>query len=76
MFIVATDRGGNKTFVARFDFEFSRDIVRKLVQQGRDFGIHRTGDVVDIYAKHEPEKTDKWWNDRIETFHQHERRRY
>ena len=75
MFIATTDRNGDKHFVTQFDLESARDVVRKLVEQGRDFAVAKDGDTATIWAKHEPEKCNRWWDERIRGFHARENRR-
>ena len=76
MFISTKDRGGVRHFVATdMDLEIARGTVRKLVSQGRDFGMIRQANGVTIWARHEPEKTNRWWGEEVERFYAHERGR-
>ena len=76
MFISTNDRGGVRHFVATdMDPEIARGTVRKLVSQGRDFGMIRQANGVTIWARLEPEKTNRWWGEEVERFYTHERGR-
>lgn len=67
MIIATQDRIGDRHYVAAgMDLEVARDTVRDLVSQGRDFGLIRQASSVTIWARHEPEKANRWWVEKIE----------